>query len=261
MKKNIISKGNILLFLLQFVSLLNFINNLTIYIFDKEIHNLVMFIIYGVGFIVATICLFIDFTSDKKYAIAFNDIYYCYGENIIETSKLFETKQIKKRKLKKLSANGLIEYRLIDNEYAYQKIGLIRLDEIKTLIIFYKPKYKVDYKGGLLDVFIDDYNKNKETFIEIVSPPKLEEKYIYYTKKNIEAVVIEELDNYFQCVTYHYEVSNALPDLKSALAFCIPYWGIEYNYPVERFDNFEEAKKYALERVQVLNWEKDETSE
>ena len=143
MKKNIISKGNILLFLLQFVSLLNFINNLTIYIFDKEIHNLVMFIIYGVGFIVATICLFIDFTSDKKYAIAFNDIYYCYGENIIETSKLFETKQIKKRKLKKLSANGLIEYRLIDNEYAYQKIGLIRLDEIKTLIIFYKPKYQL----------------------------------------------------------------------------------------------------------------------
>ena len=261
MKKNIISKGNILSFLLQFVFLLNFVINLTIYIFDKEIHNLVNFIIYGVGFIVATICLFIDFTSDKKYAIAFNDIYYCYGENIIETSKLLETKQIKKRKLKKLSTNGLIEYRLVDNEYAYQKIGLIKLDDVKTLIIFYKSKYKDDYKGSLLDVFIDDYNKNKETFVEIVSPPKLEEKHIYYTKKNIEAVVIEELDNYFQCVTYHYEVSNALPDLKSALAFCIPYWGIEYDYPVERFDNFEDAKKYALKRVQVLNWEKDETSE
>lgn len=65
MKKNIISKGNILLFLLSFVFLLNFVINLTIYIFDKEIHNLVMLIIYGVGFIVATICLFIDFTSDK----------------------------------------------------------------------------------------------------------------------------------------------------------------------------------------------------
>ena len=127
MKKNIISKGNILLFLLAFVFLLNFVINLTIYIFDKEIHNLVMFIIYGVGFIVATICLFIDFTSDKKYSIAFKDIYYHYGENIIETSKLLETKQIKKRKFKKLSTNGLIEYRLIDNEYAYQKIGLIKL--------------------------------------------------------------------------------------------------------------------------------------
>ena len=109
MKKSIISKGNILLFLLQFVFLLNFIINLTIYIFDNEIHNLVLFIISGVGFVVATICLFIDFTSNKKYAIAFNDIYYHYGENIIETSKLLEIKQIKKRKLKKLSTNGLIE--------------------------------------------------------------------------------------------------------------------------------------------------------
>ena len=89
---------------------------------------------------------------------------------------------------------------------------------------------------------------------------KLEEKYIFYTKKNIEAVVIEELDNYFQCVTYHYEVSNALPDLKSALAFCIPYWGIDYDYPVERFDKFEEAKKYALERVKLLNWDYNEIS-
>ena len=164
MKKNIISKGNILLFLLTFVFLLNFVINLTIYIFDKEIHNLVMFIIYGVCFIVATICLFIDFTSDKKYAIAFKDIYYHYGENIIETSKLLETKQIKKRKFKKLSTNGLIEYRLIDNEYVYQKIGLIKLDDVKTLVIFYKPKYKDDYKGSLSDVFIDDYNKNKDMF-------------------------------------------------------------------------------------------------
>lgn len=261
MKKNMISKGNISSFLLQFIFLFNFVIRLTLYILNKEKYDLVMFIIYGVGFVVATICLFIDFPSNKKYAIAFNDIYYCYGENIIETSKLLEIKQIKKRKLKKLSANGLIEYRLIDNEYACQKIGLIKLDDIKTLVIFYKPKYKDDYKGSLLDVFIDDYNKNKETFIEIVSPPKLEEKYIYYTKNNIEAVVIEELDNYFQCVTYHYEVSNALPDLKSALAFCIPYWGIDYDYTVERFDNFEEAKKYALKRVQVLNMEKDETSE
>ena len=261
MKKNMISKGNILVFIPQFIFLFNFVIRLTLYILNKEKYDLVMFIIYGVGCVVATICLFIDFTSDKKYAIAFNDIYYCYGENIIETSKLLETKQIKKRKFKKLSTNGLIEHRLIDNGYAYQKIGLIKLDDVKSLVIFYKPKYKADYKGGLLDVFIDDYNKNKETFVEIVSPPKLEEKHIYYAKNNIDAVVIEELDNYFQCVTYHYEVSNALPDLKSALAFCIPYWGIEYDYPVERFDKLEEAKKYALERVQVLNWEKDGTSE
>jgi hypothetical protein len=73
--------------------------------------------------------------------------------------------------------------------------------------------------------------------------------------------VIEKLESYFQCVTYHYEVSSALPDLDGALTFCIPHWKIEYDYPVDRFDNFEDAKKYALERVQVLNWEKDETLE
>lgn len=261
MQKKLISKGNILLFLLQFVSLLNFIINLIIYIFDKEIHNLVIFIIYGICFVVATIFIIIDFTSDKKYAIAFNNIYYYCGENVIETSKFLEAKHIKNRKLNKLSMNKTIEYKIIDNEYVYQKIGLIQIDPTKTLVIFYKPKYKDDYKGSLYDVFIDDHIKNKETFLEIVTLPKLEEKYIYYTKKNIEAVVIEELESYFQCVTYHYEVSSALPDLDGALTFCIPHWKIEYDYPVDRFDNFEDAKKYALERVQVLNWEKDETSE
>ena len=191
-EKNKISKGNVILVLLQFVTLFNFVIHLTLYILNKETHNLVMFIIYGVGFIVATICLFMDFNSNKKYAIAFNDIYYHCGENIIETSKLLETKQIKRRKFKKISINGLIEYRLIDNQYAYQKIGLIKLDKCKTIIIFYKPKYKYDYKGSLYDVFMNDYDKNKEIFVEIVSPPKLEEKYVYYTKNNIEAVVIKK---------------------------------------------------------------------
>lgn len=260
MKKNKIFKGNVILFFLQFVTLFNFVINLTLYILNKETHNLVMFIIYGVGFIVATICLFMDFNSNKKYAIAFNDIYYHCGENIIETSKLLETKQIKRRKFKKISNNGLIEYRLIDNQYAYQKIGLIKLDKCKTLIIFYKPKYKYDYKGSLYDVYMNDYDKNKEIFVEIVSPPKLEEKYVYYTKNNIEAVVIEEIDNYFQCITCYYKVSGPLPDLKSALSFCIPYWGIEYDYPIERFDKFEDAEKYALERVKLLNWEYNEIS-
>lgn len=260
MKKNKILKGNVILFLLQFVTLFNFVINLTLYILNKETHNLVMFIIYGVGFIVATICLFMDFNSNKKYAIAFNDIYYHCGENIIETSKLLEIKQIKRRKFKKISINGLIEYRLIDNQYAYQKIGLIKLDKCKTLIIFYKPKYKYDYKGSLYDVYMNDYDKNKEIFVEIVSPPELKEKYVYYTKNNIEAVVIEEIDNYFQCITCYYKVSGPLPDLKSALSFCIPYWGIEYDYPIESFDKFEDAEKYALERVKLLNWEYNEIS-
>ena len=220
-----------------------------------------MFIINGACFVVVTICIIIDFTSDKKYAIAFNNIYYYCGEKVIETSKFLEAKHIKNRKLNKLSMNNTIEYKIIDNEYVYQKIGLIQIDQTKTLVIFYKPKYKDDYKGSLCDVFIDDHIKNKETFLEIGTLPKLEEKYIYYTKKNIEAVVIEELESYFQCVTYHYEVSSALPDLDGALTFCIPHWEIEYDYPVDRFDNFEAAKKYALERVQLLNFEKDETLE
>ena len=260
MRKNIISKGNILLFLLLFTTLFNFIIRLILYILNKEKYDLIMFIIYGVCFVVATICLFIDFTSNKTYAIAFNDIYYHYGENIIQNSNFIETKQIKRKKLRKLSTNRLIEYRIINNQYVVQKIGLLKLDETKTLIIFQKPKYKDDYKGSLYDDFIDDYNRNKETYVLMVKPPKLEEKYIYYTKNDIEAVVIEELDNYYQCVTYHYEVSSALPDLKNALSFCTPYWGIEYDYPIERFDNFLDAEKYALERVELLNWEKNEYS-
>ena len=261
MKKNVISKGKVLFFLVQFVFLSNFVLYLIQYLFHKQTHDLVFFIMYSVGFVTITICLFIEFFSDRKtYAIAFNDIYYHYGENIIETSKLLEIQHLKNRKIKKISINDLVEYRLIDNQYANQKIGLVKLDEIKTLIIFYKPKYKDDYKSSLLDVLIDDRNRNRESFAEMVPPPKLDNKYVYYSKSNIEAVVIEELNDSFQCITYYIEVSSTIPDLKNALEFCIPHWEIEYDYPVEEFDNFKDAEKCALNMVQLLNREKSEKS-
>ena len=136
---------------------------LTFYILKKQ-HiylNIIIILIFINLFI---IYLFIYYKLHyKTYAMAFNNTYYSYNQNIITDSKYLKSKKIKNIKLKKLSLDGIKEYRIIDNEYVIQKIGLIKLDSLKTLIIFYTAHTKTDYEGSLLDINTFDYQKNNHS--------------------------------------------------------------------------------------------------
>ncbi len=241
----------------QIAFLVNSVISLLRYFEVKESSFLITFAAYGLAFVAWLIWFILLILKDNKYyAIGFNNIYYYYDQNILVDSKKLEIENLKDNKLKKISIDNTIEYRLIDNDYVSQQIGLIKLDDEKTLIIFYKPNYKLDYKESLRDILINDCMKNEETFIKIFGVKDLNEENVIYSEKKLDAVVIQNLENNYQTVNYSYSLFAPINDLNDSLIKCVPHWFVNKEYSVNTFDNLNEAKEFALELIDLINDER-----
>lgn len=141
MKEKDTKIGMGLVITLLIVYIVSVITHLTIYIVDNKITNLILAIIYGIAF-VAMGLVFIGILQQKLYVIATNGIYYRYHQNVIIDSTYLYTKHIYSKRIRAYTHQKEIEYRLIDNEYVKQKIGIITLNKEKILIIWNKPKIK-----------------------------------------------------------------------------------------------------------------------
>lgn len=255
MKQSLLRKYLFLIAFFLFIILI-FVITLTCYIFNKQKLFLYTTIILGM-IILFIIYMFVYYKLHYKYySIAFNHTYYSYNQNIITDSKYLKSKKIKNIKLKKISLDGIIEYRIIDNEYVIQKIGLIKLDSLKTLIIFYTAHTKIDYEGSLLDINTFDYQKNRELFINILGIKEINKEHVYYSNNKKEAIVIENYNNAYRCITYFYTIDNYFYNLNDALNYCNPYWTINREYLVKTFETFEEAESFVLQEMKFFNKEK-----
>ncbi|MBQ8293627.1 MAG: hypothetical protein IJX78_07510 [Bacilli bacterium] len=251
------SRLKIIVFIGSLVLFFNFVISLTRYLDGKEKAQLIRFICYGLTFVLWVIWFKMLTKEDGKYyAIGFNNVYYYYGQNILDDSKNIAEEELKDKALLKISSVKKIEYRLIDNEYVTQKIGLVKLDKIKTLIIFEKANYKTDYKNSLYDVLVEDHKMNVESFINMKKIPDLDEENVIYADRKLDAVVIRKVDECYKTIYYVYSIFPPIKNLDEALTKCVPHWFINKEYPVNTYDDLTQAKEEVLEVIDLINDER-----
>lgn len=241
-----------LIITLLIVYIVNVIINLTIYIVDNKITNLILAITYGIAFVAMGLA-FIGILQQKLYVIATNGIYYRYHQNVIIDSTYLYTKHIHSKKIRTYTHQKEVEYRLIDNEYVKQKIGIVTLDKQKTLIIWNKPRIKERDSKKIYVMHLVDQQKNDEIWREYRGMPEIDEPYVYYTNDySIAYSIQEENDKTFKVVKYEYTSPIIQGNIKRALQYDEAYWYIEDDTCLEQtYHSVEEAKLYIQSLIDI----------
>lgn len=249
-KSTKIARGLIVTLFIIYV--MNVIINFIIYILDNKITNLILAIVYGIGFIAIGL-IFIGTLQKKLYVVATNGIYYRYHQNVITDSTYLYTKNMHSKRIRTYIHQKEIEYRLIDNAYVKQKIGIITLDEQKTLIIWNKPKWKEKDSKKIYEMHLVDQQKNDEIWRKYQGMPKIDEPYVYYTNDYSTAYAIQQdSDTTFKVVKYEYTSPIIQGDIKKVLECDEVCWYIKDDICIEQtYHSVEEAKLYIQSLIDV----------
>ena len=156
MRKN--SKFSLFILVLLIIVFCCFVLHLVFAIINKTTRDIILAIVYWLLFtLFINIYIIYRTRKDVTYSIAYNHTYYLYNKNIFTSSKYLYTKRNRKKET--------IEYRLIDNEVVIQLFSIMDINETKTLLTFYPPKYKSGAKKEDLQTSQDDQIRNITTQI------------------------------------------------------------------------------------------------